>query len=375
MDLILAIGAFPGFLFAIIIIFKKNQDTANKILGFAMFFYSTVLLLVFLGKYVYTGYSEKFIVSANAFISLTWPLLYIYILFVSGSINKISSKLWLHLIPFAVHIPLFFIPIFTLETLSKTFYRFSFSCSLSVSFAYSLMMLKIISEFKKRIAQFYAWENIIKFSWLKISVLTWIFINIFQLIFVPLSGYIFNWCPFLIYVHKFILNVATVSWIYLFAYFAISHPDIFKKSKMISDSLKTTNNTCKKEENSYEMNNDYAGIISSRLENIMKKEKPYLDWDINIAKLGEMMNVQPYLLGKYINSRLGKNFNTYVNELRVKKVKSMFANPEYDDITILEISLRSGFRSKSAFNSFFKKNTGSTPLKYRKKLKSERSDS
>ncbi|MFO7735064.1 MAG: helix-turn-helix domain-containing protein [bacterium] len=375
MDLVLAIGAFPGFLFAVIMGLKKNSDTGNKVLGLGMFFYSMVLLLVFLGKYIYTDYSAKFIVSANAFISLTWPLLYIYILFVSGSINKISSKLWIHLIPFAAHIPLFFIPIFTIETLSKTFYRFSFGCSLAVSFAYSIMMLRVISEFKKKIAQFYARENIIKFSWIKISVWTWIFINIFQLIFVPLSGYIFNCCPFLIYVHKFILNVATVSWIYLFAYFAISHPHIFKKSKMISDSLEVADDTDKKKEDSSEINNDYAKIISSRLENIMKKEKPYLDWNINIAKLGDMMNVQPYLLGKYINSRLGKNFNTYINELRLETVKSMFINPEYDDMTILEISLRSGFRSKSAFNSFFKKHTGTTPFKYRKKMKSERSDS
>jgi AraC-like DNA-binding protein len=54
-----------------------------------------------------------------------------------------------------------------------------------------------------------------------------------------------------------------------------------------------------------------------------------------------MINVQPYLLGRYINNRLGKNFMTYINELRIQEVKSMFANPEFDDRTILEISLQS----------------------------------
>ena len=66
---------------------------------------------------------------------------------------------------------------------------------------------------------------------------------------------------------------------------------------------------------------------------------------------------------------------TYINELRVEEVKRKFADPEFDDVTILEISLQSGFRTKSAFNSFFKKSTGKTPFEHRKILKASRSNS
>ena len=369
MSFILALGAFPGIIFAVIKIFNKSEDISNRILGTAIFFYSTMLLLVFLGKHSYISHSKEFIVTANSFISVSWPLFYFYIQLITGVTDRIAKKHLIHIIPFALYVTVFVIPALTVSSLPNLFFRISFIYSLAVSSVYTVMMLINILSYKNTLLHFSSEVDAAKISWLKHSVLIWLFIDGLQFVFVPSRSYFLLCCPFVTVIHEFILNAASVSWIYLFAYFAISHPDIFSQSKKMTESLK------EEKPSSSAISDDYADIIGARLEKIMTEQKPYLDFDINIATLGDMMNVQPYLLGRYINQRLGKNFMTYINELRVEEVKRKFTDPQFDNLTILEISLQSGFRTKSAFNSFFKRSTGMTPLEYRKSVKQNSSHS
>jgi len=366
MNIIIALGAFPGLLFAAIKIFNKKEDISNKTLGFAIFFYSFMLLLVFLGKQIFTTHAKELIVAANLFIPVSLPVFYFYILLITGSVEKISRKILKHLLPFAGYAVFFIAPLFLFKDLSDLFFRLSFAYTLSVSSFYSILMLREIVAYQKKIVNYNTDENSTTVFWIKISVFIWIFINVLQTFFVLVKNHFFVNYPFILEIHSFILNIATVSWIYIFAYFAISYPDIFARSKKMTESLSEEKSPAQPS-----VNDQYSEIIASRLEKIMK-EKPYLDHDINIAILGEMVNIQPYLLGRFINSRLDKNFMTYINEFRIQEVISMFSNTEFDNKTILEISLLAGFKSKSAFNSFFKKSTGKTPLEYRKTLRSEK---
>ncbi len=58
-----------------------------------------------------------------------------------------------------------------------------------------------------------------------------------------------------------------------------------------------------------------------KLENYIKKEKPYLDPGITLQKLSDGINIPPYLISQIINSGLNKNFFTFINELRIEDVK------------------------------------------------------
>jgi AraC-like DNA-binding protein len=365
MNIIIALGAFPGLLFAAIKIFNKKEDLSNKTLGFAIFFYSLMLFLAFLGKQVFTTHTKELIVTANLFVPVSFPIFYFYILLITGSVEKFSTKNLKHFLPFAGYSLFFIAPLFVSNDLPDLFFRISFAYTLSVSSAYSILMLREIVAYQKKMVNYNTDENSATIFWIKTSVFVWIFINVLQIFFVLVKNHFFINYPVVLEIHSFILNIATVSWIYIFAYFAISYPDIFARSKKMAQSLNEEKGSAQPS-----INDEYCEIIDSRLEKIMKEKKPYLDHDINISTLGEMLNVQPYLLGRFINSRLNKNFMTYINELRIQEVVSMFSNNEFDSKTILEISLQAGFKSKSAFNSFFKKSTGKTPLEYRKSLKS-----
>ena len=78
------------------------------------------------------------------------------------------------------------------------------------------------------------------------------------------------------------------------------------------------------------------------------------------------MDLSEGYISQLLNQNSEKNFNDYINELRVEDAKSMLTNSEYDQYTIVSIGLESGFNSKSSFYSAFKKFTDQTPNQFKK---------
>jgi AraC-like DNA-binding protein len=56
--------------------------------------------------------------------------------------------------------------------------------------------------------------------------------------------------------------------------------------------------------------------IKTVLENLMDSQKPYLDSELNLIRLAEMLSVSTHHLSYVINTGFGKNFFQYVNEFR-----------------------------------------------------------
>ncbi len=115
------------------------------------------------------------------------------------------------------------------------------------------------------------------------------------------------------------------------------------------------------------LDDDTANSLLTLLLDKMEREKLYKDPDITLPGLAEKVELSHHLLSQLINDRLGKNFNTFINEYRVAEVCRMLENPANRD-KLLAIAYDAGFRSKSTFNAFFKKCTGKTPSEYRKSL-------
>lgn len=104
------------------------------------------------------------------------------------------------------------------------------------------------------------------------------------------------------------------------------------------------------------------------IEKYMAANKPYLDNELTIRKLAVMLEMQPHHLSQVINSALDSNFYTYINKYRIDEVINMMKDPQKKHYTILAIAYDSGFKSKSSFNTIFKKMTGKTPSEYREEL-------
>ncbi|MDN3673284.1 helix-turn-helix domain-containing protein [Flavobacterium branchiarum] len=116
---------------------------------------------------------------------------------------------------------------------------------------------------------------------------------------------------------------------------------------------------------SKKVNSAEETIISEKLENIMLEKELYKNPNLTLQDLAKEINYTSHQLSQFLNSNLGKNFTTYVNEFRINEAcKIMTTN---DKITLESIGYDVGFNSKSTFFAAFKKHTGTTPANYQQR--------
>jgi AraC-like DNA-binding protein len=102
----------------------------------------------------------------------------------------------------------------------------------------------------------------------------------------------------------------------------------------------------------------------------MRIDKPFLDPDLTIVKLGRRLAIPPRYLSQVINEFLKVNFHDFVNSYRVEEVKRFLQDGSNGKKSFLEILFEAGFSTKSAFNRAFKKHTGMTPSQYKRRQES-----
>jgi AraC-like DNA-binding protein len=91
------------------------------------------------------------------------------------------------------------------------------------------------------------------------------------------------------------------------------------------------------------------------------KQKPYLDPKITLHKISGELRITSNNLSQVINEKTGLNFNDYINSYRINESKNLLRSNDFKILTIDAIAKMSGFNSKSAFYSAFRKQTGLTP--------------
>ena len=104
----------------------------------------------------------------------------------------------------------------------------------------------------------------------------------------------------------------------------------------------------------------------ARIRNTMEKQQLYLKQNLNIEDFARQVGIHFREVSSIINKEFNTNFFEFVNEYRVNRAKQMLLDPQYADMTILDILLESGFNSKSSFHRFFKRYTGMSAAEFRK---------
>ncbi len=116
---------------------------------------------------------------------------------------------------------------------------------------------------------------------------------------------------------------------------------------------------------------EYAAVIQ-QLEQLMEEQKLFLNPDLNLKLLAEIVQLPPRSVSKAINERKGCNFQNFVNHYRIEEFQRRVGEPEARRLTLLAHAYASGFASKSTFNSVFKTATGVTPRQYVKRLQNNK---
>ncbi|WP_353485333.1 helix-turn-helix domain-containing protein, partial [Haliscomenobacter sp.] len=103
---------------------------------------------------------------------------------------------------------------------------------------------------------------------------------------------------------------------------------------------------------------------------LLEEQKPYLDPELSLPKLAEMMACSTHELSHLINQGFERNFYQLINGYRVEESKRLLVNEQLLHLNILAIGFEAGFNSKTTFNTTFKNQTGMSPLEYRKQQES-----
>lgn len=84
---------------------------------------------------------------------------------------------------------------------------------------------------------------------------------------------------------------------------------------------------------------------------------------IFIKDLAKEINMNEQYFCRFFKSVIGKSPLQYINEYRIKKSEELLKET---DMSIMDVCLESGFNNMGNFINTFKKQTGLTPMKYRK---------
>lgn len=111
--------------------------------------------------------------------------------------------------------------------------------------------------------------------------------------------------------------------------------------------------------------------LIKKVEDLIKKDEIYKDLDLTLDLLAKNLKVNRNYLSKAINRVTGKNFNTYINEYRIKEAIRILSDKKSDVISIDAIALEVGFSNRISFYQSFKKMTGLSPSEFRNNKDSE----
>jgi AraC-like DNA-binding protein len=100
--------------------------------------------------------------------------------------------------------------------------------------------------------------------------------------------------------------------------------------------------------------------------NKLMKGGVFLQQELTIGKLAEMLTLPPHQLRQLINQQLGfSNFSHYLNSYRIPWVCEQLQDASKKNLPILTIALEAGYGSIAPFNRAFKAKIGQTPTQFR----------
>ena len=166
-----------------------------------------------------------------------------------------------------------------------------------------------------------------------------------------------------------LVTVAAVILIYAMGYLGLRQPAIFTQTLAAPGAeSKAGDDPAEPKYRRSGLDRETSRVFLDELTAHMETEKPYLDGNLALPQLAQRLGISANYLSQIINEQLQVNFYDFVNGYRVDEARRLLREAGQWKPNILNIALDSGFNSKSAFYTAFKKATSMTPSQYRKTL-------
>jgi AraC-like DNA-binding protein len=369
-----AAAAIQGLFLAILLFKTRINQPANKILSALILLLSFHLVLVgFDNREFFMMFPH---LSRVSWIigSLYWPLIFIFVQYLTRSHAGSPGKYILFFIPFIVLL-IVMMPYYLMSAEEKRNILTDFEKASQADFGWINQVVSLLHIFfqtfsllyylrlEKKLREEYSEVESIRILWLRQFLIFILSATILAVI----SFFCRTWnIPVLsnLYSFHFIGIVAIFYWM---SYKALTQPVIFGLSP--ATAIHHVDIPAKE----HELTEKYSksGVDTAKLpaifqslETVISTEKLYRKKDLTLSELADRISLPRHQVSQAINSQFEGNFFDLINGYRVEDFKAMAADPAKKNLTLLGIAQEAGFNSKASFYAIFKKKTGLTPSEY-----------
>ncbi|MBB6501139.1 helix-turn-helix domain-containing protein [Pedobacter cryoconitis] len=367
------IAVFVSLLLALFLLTVKTKNKLGNVL-LASFIILNGIDLSGWFIFIVTQHFPNLEMFRRSTATLINPVFYLYALAICFTDFKLKPIHLLHAIPFVVYnlllMPGFYLADYNTKILFFENYRESTALVAIMAFAhlqftfYIIAIFIVLKRYKKIYLENYTDTTTITYKWLfQLTVIITIVHSIValkDLLVFTEDSTIFNRAQIIVGINA----VFILCW---FVLKALYNPDLFRgidsKLKPVETLIaKNASTSLPLKEVHIVKNNEQI----QKLRDYMFNYKPYLEPALTVQDLANQMEMPVRDLSIMINHDLGQHFFDFVNEYRIEKAMEILRDPSQKEFTILEILYKTGFNSKSSFNTSFKKHTNLTPTEYRK---------
>lgn len=117
--------------------------------------------------------------------------------------------------------------------------------------------------------------------------------------------------------------------------------------------------------NTYKINNQFEELFE-QINQLLIDEEGYKDPDLNLNSLAQQVKSNSKYISQAIQQKTNKNFNTYINHLRIMEAQKLIQDSfENMNLNLNDVMYACGFKSRSTFYTAFQKETGMSPKQYK----------
>ena len=285
---------------------------------------------------------------------LLWPTLFFYLQAQTNLQFKFKPIYLLHYVPwlviFLVHLIVFLqgkyaVQEFQEKAMISWWGEIPFVLSYAALLFYGWHIRKILLKYRDWVKNQYSNTELVSFSWFRNMHYAMLAGFTFQFIMIHVDNYYD-----LSFYQDWWWNLGIVAII-----FYISVEGYSQLQPNLSYEASNMQPLVEKEVDSY---------LIEQLERHIKVNKPYLNPVLNLKELAGQLKTNSSELSFAINQHYQKNFNDFINELRVEEFIRLVKSEEGKNYTLLANAVDSGFNSKATFNRAFKKSKGVSPAEW-----------
>jgi AraC-like DNA-binding protein len=346
---------------------KAGNRVANRYLGALTLVFSATLADYVLG---YTPFLEQYIQLRT----LLWPkeflfgtLLYFYVREMTQPQSVLlRGRQWLHFLPTFLHVlatwPILFLsserqiqildqaederwPDLIFSFLLGGFETLAAMFQLSIYFALCWRLLK---HHRRHIEDTFSYTDQVTLDWLRLLVAGIFSVYVIWVV----EELVSDWLG-MDDLFDILLGASMVILIYGMGYLGLRQPLIFSPSAQTPEHVVEDAESAIEvalQEDKYKnspLTPDLSQALLNEVKGVMISEQIFLNPKLSLPELADRLSVSVNYLSQTINEQTGRNFFEFINSYRVEHAKKLLSGSE--KLSILDIAMRAGFNSKSAF--------------------------